>query len=66
MITYKGDIFVKGKTFLYEDNIIRFLTKTKKGFMFESINKKEDNKMICLSESDARSLKEVHLKHEKK
>lgn len=64
MITYKGDRFVKGKTFLYENEVIRFITKSKKGFVFES-DTKENDKLI-LSESVARSLKEVHTKYGKK
>lgn len=54
MITYKGDRFVKGKTFLHESKEIKFITKSKKGFVFES-----ETGNIVLEESVARSLKEV-------
>ena len=55
MITYKGDRFVKGKTFLHESKVLTFITKSKKGFVFES----DERKKIVLDESVARSLKEV-------
>lgn len=55
MITYKGDRFVKGKTFLHEEKKITFITKSKKGYVFES----NERKRITLDESVARSLKEV-------
>lgn len=54
MITYKGDRFVKGKKFLHESKEITFVTKSKKGFVFES-----EGKSFTLDESVARSLKEV-------
>lgn len=54
MITYKGDRFVKGKLFLHESETLKFLTKSKKGFVFESANG-----TVVLEESVARSLKEV-------
>lgn len=54
MITYKGDRFVKGKFFIYESNEIKFITKSKKGYVFES-----SGKNITLKEDIARSLKEV-------
>ena len=54
MITYKGDRFVKGKSFIYESNEIKFITKSKKGYVFES-----NGKNITLKEEVARSLKEV-------
>ena len=57
MITYKGDRFVKGKTFLHENDEIVFVTKSKKGFVFEDVKTK---KTVTLEEDYARSLKEVH------
>lgn len=54
MITYKGDRFVKGKQFLHESKAITFVTKSKKGYVFESAGK-----TFTLDESIARSLKEV-------
>lgn len=57
MITYKGDRFVKGKTFLHENNVLRFMTKSKKGYVFESV---ENNKTVILEEAVAKSLKEVN------
>lgn len=57
MITYKGDRFVKGKTFLNESEILTFVTKSKKGYVFENT---ETKKTVILEESVARSLKEVH------
>lgn len=55
MITYKGDRFVKGKQFMYESNVLKFITKSKTGFIFESA----ENKKVVLSESVAKNLKEV-------
>ena len=55
MITYKGDIFVKGKKFILEEQVLTFQTKSKKGFVFNT----EDGKTKVLEESVARSLKEV-------
>ena len=57
MILYKGDRFVKGKTFLHESNVVMFVKKKKKGFVFEDVKSK---KTVILDESDARTLKEVH------
>lgn len=56
MITYKGDRFVKGKKFVYESNEVTFVTKSKKGYIFESSN---SDKNLILDESVAKSLKEV-------
>lgn len=55
MITYKGDRFVKGKKFIFESDEVTFITKSKKGYIFESKN----DKNLVLDESVARSLKEV-------
>lgn len=58
MITYKGDRFVKGKTFRNSNNdMLTFITKSKKGFIFESST---DKKQVILEESETISLKEVH------
>ena len=40
MITYKGDRFVKGKKFIFESDEVTFITKSKKGYIFESKNDK--------------------------
>lgn len=55
MITYKGDRFVKGKKFIMDEQVLTFQTKSKKGFVFNTV----DGKNKVLEEKDARSLKEV-------
>lgn len=36
MITYQGDKFVKGKKFILNNSEVKFITKTNKGYIFES------------------------------
>lgn len=62
MITYKGDRFVKGKTFLHESSKLRFITKSKKGFVFENVtdNSLDKGKTVILDEAVAKNLSEVH------
>ena len=55
MITYKGDRFVKGKKFLHESKELVFVTKSKKGYIFES-----DGKQIIIKEEVAKKMKEVN------
>lgn len=55
MITYKGDRFVKGKKFLHESKEITFVTKSKKGYIFES-----EGKQITIDENVAKKMKEVY------
>jgi hypothetical protein len=53
MITYRGDRFVKGKKFRMNEQVITFITKSKKGFIFESAGSK-----ITVDEKTAKTLKE--------
>jgi len=54
MITYKGDRFVKGKRFILDSKEATFITKSRKGYIFES-----DNKQITVDEKVAKKLKEA-------
>lgn len=54
MITYKGDRFVKGKKFIYESKEVKFITKSKKGYVFES-----NGSNFTIKEDIARGLKEA-------